>query len=66
MSRYDIMHEHDNNRHAWPALPDAFIKCNKHKYMAIIERLHYSLERVPSDYNEMTFVPASEEGKVAQ
>ena len=64
MSRYDVMHEHDNLWDAWPPLPSAFFDCKTHRYVAIIEGLNHSLEQgiigsdakpvLLGDYKEIT------------
>jgi hypothetical protein len=56
MSRYDIMHEHVDQRDMWPPLPGTFEECKTHRYVAIIEGFNHSLEGVPRDYNEITLV----------
>jgi hypothetical protein len=54
MSRYDIMHEHVDQRETWPPLPGVFKECKTHRYVAIIEVFNNSLERIPRDYKEIT------------
>jgi hypothetical protein len=54
MSRYDIMHEHVDQREMWAPLPGAFKECKMHRYVAIIEVFNHTLERVPRDYKEIT------------
>jgi len=54
MSRNDIMHGHDNHRDVWLPLSSLFIGCRTHRYVAIIEGLNHSLERVLRDYKEIT------------
>jgi hypothetical protein len=55
MSRYDIMHEYDNQWDAWPPQSVAFFEDKTHRYMAITEGLNQSLERVRRDYKKTTF-----------
>ena len=54
MSRYDIMHEHDNQRDTLPPLQGAFLECRMYRYVAIIEGLNHSLKKVWRDYKEIT------------
>jgi hypothetical protein len=54
MSQHDIMHEHDNQRDAWPPLPGTFAGWKTHSYVAIIEGFNHSLEKIPRDHKEIT------------
>jgi hypothetical protein len=54
ISRYDVMHEHDNHRHAWSPLLGAFNELETQGYVAIIEGFNHSLESVPRDYEVIT------------
>jgi len=55
MNQYNIMHEHDNPRDAWPPLPGAFCECKMHRYVAIIEGLNHSLKRISRDYKRSCY-----------
>jgi hypothetical protein len=54
------MHEHDNQRDAWPPLAGALFERKTYRYVAIIEGLYHSLEEVPRDYKEIILFWLSE------
>jgi len=62
MIRYDIMHEHDNQRDVWLPLLSAIYGCKMHRYVSIIEGLNHSLKGVSIDYKEIMLF---QEGKGA-
>jgi len=54
MSRYDIVHEHDNHKDAWPLLPAAFLECKMRGYVAIMRDYNHGLKKGSRDYKEIT------------